>query len=140
MPVYEFICLDGHLFDRALKVADYNTPQECECGELAERQISIPTIFVSQDIRYESPIDGKVITNRQQRQDDLARNGCIPYDPEMRVDQERRRIEGERKLDESISTSVEREIHAMPASKREKLTAELQGGLTADVIRTNPGV
>jgi hypothetical protein len=97
-------------------------------------------VFVSQEVRYTSPIDGKVITNRQQRQDDLARHGCIEYDPEMKKDTARRIEREEKALDRSIDAAVERQIHNMPTHKREKLAAELQGGLTAEVIRTTPGV
>lgn len=135
MPTYEFVCPEGHKFDRVLKVAGYNVPQGCECGLYAKRQISIPTVFVSQDIRYESPIDGKVITNRQQRQDDLARNGCIPYDPEMRVDVERRKIDSEKSLEASVDRTVEKIIHEMPTRKREQLAVELQSGAGADYQR-----
>ena len=135
MPVYEFKCPEGHRFDRVLKVADYNVPQSCSCGFYAKRLISIPMVFVSQDIRYESPIDGKVITTRQQRQEDLKRNDCVPYDPEMKVDQARRQEERERKLEASIDSTVEKTVHEMPARKREKLAAEIQGGLTPEVIR-----
>lgn len=135
MPVYEFKCPEGHKFTRVLKVADYNVPQGCECGLYAQRQISIPMVFVSQDIRYESPIDGKVITTRQQRQEDLARSGCIEYDPEMKKDVARRQEANDRNLDKAIDATVEKEIHAMPARSREKLTAELQGGITAEVVR-----
>lgn len=135
MPVYEFQCPEGHKFDRVLRVADYNVPQGCECGLYAQRQISIPMVFVSQDIRYESPIDGKVITTRQQRQEDLARSGCIEYDPEMKKDAARRQLENDKNLDKAIDATVEKEIHAMPARSREKLVAELQGGITAEVVR-----
>lgn len=30
---------------------------------------------------YASPVDGKVISNRQQRRDDLKKNGCREWDP-----------------------------------------------------------
>ena len=135
MPVYEFKCPEGHRFDRILKVADYNVPQGCKCGLYAKRLISIPMVFVAQDIRYESPIDGKVITTRQQRLDDLKRNDCVPYDPEMKVDQARRQEEREKKLEAAIDSTVEKTVHEMPARKREKLAAEIQGGLTPEVIR-----
>jgi hypothetical protein len=92
-------------------------------------------VFVSQEIRYESPIDGKVITTKQQRQDDLARHGCIPYDPEMKKDAARRQVESEKKLEAAMDATIEKTIHEMPSRKREKLTAELQGGVTADYVR-----
>ena len=135
MPTYEFVCPEGHKFERVLRVADYNVPQGCECGLYAKRQISIPMVFVSQEIRYESPIDGKVITTRQQRQEDFARNNCVEYDPEMKKDVERRQAEKEAKLERAVDETVEREIHSMTPRSREKLTAELEGGITAEVVR-----
>lgn len=135
MPIYEYVCPEGHKFQKFLRVADCSIPQSCECGYYARKVISAPMIFVSQEIRYESPIDGKVITTRQQRQDDLARHGCIPYDPEMKKDAARRQVESEKKLEAAMDATVEKTIHAMPARKREKLTAELQGGVTADYAR-----
>ena len=135
MPTYEFRCPEGHKFDRVLRVADYNVPQGCDCGLYAQRQISIPMVFVSQDIRYESPIDGKVITTSQQRKEDLARHGCIEYDPEMRKDAERKRAASDAALDKAVDETVEREIHSMPARSREKLAAEFEGGITAEVVR-----
>lgn len=135
MPVYEYVCPEGHRFEKVMKVAEYKVPQSCECGYYGKRVISAPMIFVSQEIRYESPIDGKVITTRQQRQDDLARHDCIPYDPEMKKDAARRQVESEKRLEASMDATIEKTIHEMPPRKREKLTAELQGGMTAEYAR-----
>jgi hypothetical protein len=42
----------------------------------------IATPMLQSDIEpYASPIDGRMITSRTQRRDDLARNGCVPYEP-----------------------------------------------------------
>jgi len=42
----------------------------------------IATPMVRSDIEpYASPIDGRMITSRTQRRDDLARNNCVPYEP-----------------------------------------------------------
>ena len=32
---------------------------------------------------YTSPIDGKVINSRQERKDDLAKHGCVEWEPSM---------------------------------------------------------
>ena len=140
MPTYEYVCPSGHKFERVLKVSDYKLPQGCECGEMGERVISAPMVFVSPEIRYESPINGKVITTRQQRQDDLARNNCIPYDPGIKQDADRRQRDSEMKLEKSLDATVEKQIHEMPTRKREKLTAELQGGVTVEYARSTIGI
>jgi hypothetical protein len=37
---------------------------------------------VRSDIQpYKSPVDGRPITSASERRDDLARNGCVPYEP-----------------------------------------------------------
>lgn len=32
---------------------------------------------------YTSPIDGRLITTRHERREDLKRNNCVPYEPSM---------------------------------------------------------
>jgi putative FmdB family regulatory protein len=45
MPLYEYKCSCGKRFDRLLKLAEYDTPQTCECGQVAEKQLSAPAVF-----------------------------------------------------------------------------------------------
>lgn len=45
-------------------------------------QIVMPTV-ISDIPEYRSPIDGKMITSRSERRDDLARNGCVEYEPSL---------------------------------------------------------
>lgn len=45
-------------------------------------QITMPMI-VSDIPEYRSPIDGRLITSRSERRDDLKRNGCVEYEPSM---------------------------------------------------------
>lgn len=94
-----------------------------------------PMIFVKADVHYQSPIDGRVIRSEHERRDDLARNGCIPYDPGMRQDNERRVIDEERSLDRSVDEFVEREYETMPSAKRERLANEMADGMTAEPVR-----
>lgn len=139
IPTYVLKCHNGHVFERYLRFENYDTPQECPgCGELSERQICAPMVFVSQDINYGSPIDGRAITSKQARLEDLARSGCIPYEEGMRQDYDRRVKESDEQLDKSVDATVEKAVSEMPSRKREKLTAELQGGLTAESVRITP--
>lgn len=44
----------------------------------------IPTPMIISDIpEYASPIDGRMITTRSERRDDLKRNNCVEYEPSM---------------------------------------------------------
>lgn len=100
-----------------------------------KRFIETPMYFIQQDICYDSPIDGRPITSKQARLEDLARSGCREYDPGMRQDADRRVRESEEQLERTFERTIDEEISKMPARKKEKLQAELQGGLTAEPIR-----
>lgn len=45
MPLYDFLCASGHRFERHVKLADFEAPQACACGEDARRLISAPRIL-----------------------------------------------------------------------------------------------
>jgi hypothetical protein len=83
-------------------------------------------MFVQSDCNYESPIDGRPITSHKQRLDDMARHGCIEYDPEMRKDADRRLKESEAALEKNIDASVEREILGMSGAEVENLGKALE--------------
>ena len=136
--LYEYRCRNGHEFERVLPVADYQTPQRCECGAEGRRVLSLPRLMVKQDVRYDSPVTGAPITSERARREDLARHNCIEYEPGMRQDYERRVVEDERKLDKVVDATVEAEISRMPARKRERLEAELKGGSDVTVERLTP--
>lgn len=107
--------------------------------EHGKRIIYAPMVFVQKDICYDSPIDGRAITSRAARADDLARANCIEYDPGMKQDRERRIAESERALDASVERHVEESFHKMPSAKREKLANELVAGATAETLRLTAG-
>jgi hypothetical protein len=46
-------------------------------------QIVMPTVL-SDIPEYRSPIDGRPITSRSARREDLKRNGCVEYEPSMK--------------------------------------------------------
>lgn len=135
MPIYEYICDKGHRFDRYLPVSEYREPQTCECGAASIKQVSLPLVFVQTDICYDSPIDGRHITSRQARIEDLARSGCIEYDPEMKKDYYRRIKDNDDRLDKAVDETIDRELAHMPARKREQLQSEMDAGFDADLVR-----
>ena len=93
------------------------------------------SVFVQADICYDSPIDGRPITSKQARIEDLARNNCQEYDPGMRQDYERRGKESQEKLEKIFDASVDEALALMPVRQREKLETELAGGATAEPVR-----
>lgn len=127
MPLYEFKCESGHVYDRYLKLKNYNDIQKCECGSESKRQLT-PTMIHVIDIRYESPIDGSPITTAKKRNEDLAESGCVPYEIGMRQDADRKAKSEESELEKSFDETVDKEIYKMSARKREKLESELEAG------------
>lgn len=135
MPLYRLECANGHGFDRFLKLAEYDTPQTCECGAKAERRI-MPTMVAVDNFEYRSPVDGRLIRGRRQRQEDLRRNNCVEYDPSMKTEYERRTAKQMQDIERQVDEHVDREIALMPARKRELLEQELRGGADVAVERT----
>jgi hypothetical protein len=50
--------------------------------EQRKAPLALPTV-ISDIPEYQSPIDGRWITSRSERRDDLARNNCVPYEESM---------------------------------------------------------
>lgn len=140
MPLYEYRCKNGHTQTRFLPLSEHRAWVPCGCLEWAEQIITAPLLVkVAQDVCYDSPIDGTPITNWHQRQEDLKRNGCREYDPEMKTDANRRLADGEAHLDKMIDAHVEEAVHKMPTATRGKLYSELtEQGMTAEYARTTP--
>lgn len=139
MPLYEYQCRHGHVFELHRPVSEHAEPAPCECGEAAQRIMS-PTIgYVQRECRYDSPIDGRPISSWAERREDLARNHCQEYDPEMKKDAARFREREQQKLEASVDASVEKAVMSMSGRQREKLGAELQGGADVAPTRVTPG-
>lgn len=140
MPLHDHRCLAcGEIEERFVPLDQLDAIQKHECGGAMERVfLRFPFATIQEDICYDSPIDGRPITSKQARLEDLARADCVPYEEGIRQDQERNKRESEERLERAVDQTVEKEIALMPARKREKLTAELEGGLTAAPTRMTP--
>ena len=103
--------------------------------EAGKRVIYAPMVFVQKDICYDSPVDGRHITNKFAREDDLRRNNCIEYDPGMKQDADRKQKEQDAALDASIDKYVEKKFETMPSYKKEKLVNELSSGVDVQPVR-----
>lgn len=136
MPVYQYKCDCGNQFDRFMKASDWRSKFPCSCGSIADQIIlTAPMSIISPDVCYDSPIDGRPITSMNARREDLARSGCVPYDPDIKQHNEERKKREDAALESAIDETVEREIETMPQKKREKLEAELEHGVDIDFIR-----
>jgi len=126
--IYEYECDSGHRFERHLPVERYAEPQTCKCGAGSHKVITAVRGYVRGDVCYDSPIDGRPVTSMRARRDDLARNNCVEYDPEMKKDVARRIEREQVELERRVESTVEATIESMPAKKRERLASELRAG------------
>ena len=127
MPLYEFKCEDGHIFDEFLKMDDYDNPMTCQCGKPAKRQIT--ATMINCDIpnwdRYISPTTGRLITSYKERKRDMQESNCVDYDPGMKAAAARKRQDADKAIDKSIDETVDKAIDSMSGDQREKLGKEM---------------
>lgn len=99
MPRYRQIKQDGEWI-----LVDVNECQEPD----------IVTHYVMGDTPdYTSPIDGRLISGRKQRREDLRRNHCVEYDPGMKDDAKRIKRDRERQFERSLSETIERTAYQL---------------------------
>ncbi len=115
MPVYEYRCEVGHVFERILPVADYLLPQSCYCGQAGQKVIlHAPRVFSDYE-GYESPGTGKWVEGRAARERDLRECGCRPYESGEMEAAQRVRAEDEKKLDATVDRIVDTTLTEMMA-------------------------
>ena len=138
MPTYEYRCANKHTATKFFRVKDYVEAVDCEkCDLAAVRVFTAPAMVkAAVDVCYDSPIDGRPITNHAARREDMKRNNCIEYDPEMKKDCARRQQERDAAMDAAVEETVCREIAKMPKQKKAQLIKEVvHQGADAAVVR-----
>lgn len=138
MPLYSYACANQHVTEIFLPLSMHEAMIECpDCHAFASQIITAPLMVKAQpECRYDSPVTGEHITTWQQRRNDLARTGSIPYDPEMKTDLQRRLKDEEAAMEKSMDQHVERSIEKMSTKQRGKLFSELtEQGVTAETVR-----
>jgi len=60
MPLYDYKCAEGHRFERFVALADFTSPQTCDCGAPTHRLIVAPMIARSDVIAPIMGADGKL--------------------------------------------------------------------------------
>jgi hypothetical protein len=140
VPRHDYFCRPcNEVEERYTPVNELHMTQRCHCGSVMERVfLRAPMGLVQPDVCYASPVDGRPITNKHEHLEELARTDTVVYEPGIKQDQDRNERRRSMALERSIDETVEREVALMPAAKREKLAAELQGGLTAVPERVTP--
>lgn len=63
MPLYVYRCAEGHRFERFVALADFASPQTCDCGAQAQRRIVAPMIARPDTIEPIRGADGRMHTS-----------------------------------------------------------------------------
>jgi len=134
MPYYDFQCPEGHKFELFVKLENFEDPQHCTCGNVAQRIISRPMILV-ENVDYSCPITGESIRSKRQHEENLKLHGCRVFETGEKESNEARRQQEDQILDRRIEETVERTIDQMPSDKKEKLANALSHGADIQVER-----
>ena len=114
MPVYEYLCKNGHRLEEFREMRFSSLPIQCTvCGAEAPRIPSAVRVF-SDYQGYVSPASGKWVEGRRQREEDFKKTGTRPYEAGEKEEMLRRQQRNDQLLDRAIDDSVERaaaELH-----------------------------
>lgn len=136
MPFYTYRCLECGYKDFVLRKIDDRDKDRPRCPAHGEMSRIIEAPRIAPDYPgYTCPITGTWIEGRRAHEENLARHGCRVLEPGESNEVDKRRKAADEALDKSIEATVEQTIHEMPVRKREQLAAELQSGISADVVR-----
>lgn len=109
MPVYDYQCSTcRRVF--ANQVRSYEARSdgpEC-CGSPSGIVwLSAPSVHGAVAFEaFQSPCDGRVIRTMAEYKEDLRRNNCVPYEPGIKQDQDRRTIREERETSQLVEKIV----------------------------------
>lgn len=115
MPLYEYKCSHNHSFTAFKALANYRDPVLCDAcrdtldiDNLGIKQLSAPLSIRGDNFEpFISPASGKLISSHAERREDFKRTGTREYDPEMKKDAERFRVDKEKKLEQSVDSFIE---------------------------------
>lgn len=141
MPMYDYRCNScGRVFDVLKPIAELDNAQQCVCASYdTQRLLSAP--HISPDYApYDCPITGKRIEGRKAHFENLRKHGCRVLEPGETEQSRQWARQEDAKFEAGIGETVERFIEQLPTRKREILAAELQSGLTAEVVRSTPNL
>lgn len=139
MPLHDYSCPTcGKRREVFLKIEDLASTVYCHNGHPMLRRPSAP--YVRGDYPpYESPVvPGKMIEGRRAHEEHLRETGCRIMEPGETDNYRRWHREEEEKFDKKIEETAEQLITALPTEKRDKLAAEMEGGLDAKIERSTP--
>ena len=114
MPLYSGVCPGGHKIQFYSRIDDRDNPRACDCGEPLTRIIDAP--YVRPDIpAYISPVTGEWVNSRAQRKEDLLRSNSMEWEPGLKQDIARRRVELQEKAIAPLERTIEETARALVA-------------------------
>lgn len=140
MPLHDFRCPSGHITEAPVPqgVNKIACPG-CRGYQDADKVFLVaPRGYVQPDICYDSPIDGRPITSKQARIEDLKRNHCREYDPTEKDEVIRNKAKEEARLDKALDDSVDSTLSGWSPRKKEILEQEIRSGADTQITRKSP--
>jgi putative FmdB family regulatory protein len=137
MPTYDYKChACGARREVFLRLADLDKIVKCtKCPHAMSREVSAPAVLGDYP-GYHCPITDTWIEGRRAHQENLARHGCRVYEPGETEAFKRQRAAADAAFDRSIDATTEEFIAKLPTEKRDRFASEVEGGLTANIIRS----
>lgn len=137
MPVHDYLCPTcGKKQEMFRKLADLETPAIGKCGHAMNRLVSAPYV-VGDYAPYECPVTGKMIEGRRQHLENLKETGCRLLEPGESDNYRKSLVKADEEFEAKIEATADQLITEMPLAKREKLAAEMEQGLTTELVRAS---
>lgn len=124
--IYESICHEcGKVHEYIRSAKNYRDTPFC-CGQKTEKVILTAPYGVVDIPAYQSPVTGRWINSRRERNEDLKRNDCRPWEglAEEKKEAARRAAYDEQKQDKAIEKTVVDAWRTLTPEKQAVLAAE----------------
>jgi putative FmdB family regulatory protein len=79
MPRYDYVCEQGHEFERTVPLAQFDYAQKCECGAMARQRITGPAIHTSEGAR--AAFDERAYRTHNITATQIMQGGAIKAEP-----------------------------------------------------------
>lgn len=135
MPLYDYKCPEGHVFEQFQKMGEGAGTVICpSCRGIAEKQLSAPMVRGDYP-GYSCPITGTWVEGRRAHEENLARHGCRVLEVGEKEQAERVRKSEEQRFENSLDETVERVLSSAGSDAVAVACNEVAAGFTAEVVR-----
>lgn len=124
MPVYEAFCDSCRNLQTYIRKVD-DRDKTPVCCDVPTRKVilTVPMGFVQVDVCYDSPIDGRPITTRQARIEDMKRSGSRPWEgmKDERAEAARRVAYSDMESDKALDKAIDQSMMQISETSRRAL-------------------